>query len=260
MELLPGLDIVAGPRHFFSELPDYGGAYVYLIRGEQGRHILIDTGYARFTDGIVRVLKSKGVAPEDIEIVALTHTHSDHIGGCAFFQRHGAKIAAHQAASELVDGTPPWSRDAAREKPQTSAGDATEPFRPDIRFADGDVIRAPGIELRVIHTPGHTRDSCAFVLERAGRRVLFAGDMWNLLIFGWGASYPDLLASIGKVRALGADYCCYGHSVLDELDWPKYFDKVEKNVTQGVYSVVDSAKADNHRVSCGLRLFAGLDR
>ena len=263
MEIFPGVHIIAGPRHFFAELSDYGGAYVYLIQGDAGRHILIDTGFGRYTAGMVKVLESKGVAPGDIEMVALTHSHGDHIGGCRFFQRAGAKIAAHREAGETIDGTPPWDRKEPREKAQGGGGgggDPTEAFRPDVRFADGDVLRAAGIELRVVHTPGHTPDSTSFVLERAGRKVVFTGDMWGWFIINWRSNQADMLASIRKVRALGADFCCGGHTVLDESDWPKAAEKIESNLARGIFSVVDFAKAEKHFVSSGLRLFAGLDR
>ena len=59
----------------------------YLIRGG-GRTILIDTGLgpkpAETPDvpwgELMRDFKAKGVRPEDVDMVVMTHLHRDHVG------------------------------------------------------------------------------------------------------------------------------------------------------------------------------------
>lgn len=82
---------------------------IWVIEGED-KNILIDTGFgdceetmqvqrkygvdfiARRTreQEITEVLATKGLKPEDIDIVVLTHLHFDHIGNCELFKK--AKI------------------------------------------------------------------------------------------------------------------------------------------------------------------------
>ncbi len=68
---------------------------VWLLKGENGRNILVDAGFLDRTrrDNYVRpdtVLQSIDIYPSDITDIILTHPHWDHIGGINLFP--GAKI------------------------------------------------------------------------------------------------------------------------------------------------------------------------
>jgi glyoxylase-like metal-dependent hydrolase (beta-lactamase superfamily II) len=71
-------------------------------------------------------------------------------------------------------------------------------------LADGSVVRAGSLELRVVATPGHTADSISFALE--ADRALLTGDM----VLGRGTTvvaHPDgelgaYLDSLERIRAL----------------------------------------------------------
>lgn len=71
-------------------------------------------------------------------------------------------------------------------------------------LADGDVVRAEGVELRVVATPGHTSDSISFALE--ADHALLTGDT----VLGRGTTvvaHPDgelaaYLDSLERIRAL----------------------------------------------------------
>lgn len=92
-------------------------------------------------------------------LVLLTHHHDDHEGGA------GALVAALR------------ERGLSVARRGGAAGEA---------LADGELIG----DLQVVHVPGHTADSVAFLLERDGTRVLFSGDT----VLGEGSSfvaYPD---------------------------------------------------------------------
>lgn len=80
-------------------------------------------------------------------------------------------------------------------------------FAPDIRLGDGDTVAVGGIELRAVHTPGHTADHLCFVL--GGR--LFTGDhimSGSTVIIEDAAAYLD---SLYLVRELGIDRLEPGH-------------------------------------------------
>ncbi|MCY3809830.1 MAG: MBL fold metallo-hydrolase [Gemmatimonadetes bacterium] len=60
-------------------------------------HLLIDAGFSGRE--LTRRMKAMGVAPEEIDLVVLTHEHTDHVRGAGVFARaHGTPLA-------LTDGT-----------------------------------------------------------------------------------------------------------------------------------------------------------
>lgn len=98
-----------------------------------------------------------------VDLVLLTHHHPDHAEGVSeFAEWTGAPVRA-------------WD-------PELCAG--AGPLR------DGEVIDASGVSLRVLPTPGHTRDSVSFLAEGVDEPAVFAGDS----ILGRGTTvvaHPD---------------------------------------------------------------------
>ena len=55
--------------------------YGSVVLRSQGKLILVDTGMQTATGGdLLNDMRAKGAAPEDIDIVFLTHLHPDHVG------------------------------------------------------------------------------------------------------------------------------------------------------------------------------------
>jgi len=89
-----------------------------------------------------------------VNMIVVTHHHPDHTGGVAACREHyGARVVGHHALAERL------------------------PL--DVVVKEGDVLPlAPGLNdwtLRVLETPGHTRDSIS--LWQPKRRALFCGDL-----------------------------------------------------------------------------------
>ncbi|QFG23061.1 MBL fold metallo-hydrolase [Actinomadura sp. WMMB 499] len=99
-------------------------------------------------------LAALGRTPEQIEAVAYTHLHPDHVGWADRFARH--LVAA-----------PEWEH---RDGELDAIADRVE------TVADGDEV-FPGV--RVLATPGHTPGHAAYVLESAGDRLLALGDSFH---------------------------------------------------------------------------------
>lgn len=84
-----------------------------------------------------------------VKAILITHNHSDHLAGLKeMIDATGAPVEAH-------------SEDAA-----------ALPVSPSLLVKDGDTIRAGTIELKVIHTPGHTPGSVCYLVGKH----LFSGD------------------------------------------------------------------------------------
>ncbi|GGK19803.1 hydrolase [Pilimelia terevasa] len=113
--------------------------------------------------------------------VVCTHAHNDHVNAApALADRYGAPVLLHP------DDRPLW--------------DLTHPGRaPDAELGDGEVIKVGGVELRVLHTPGHAPGACC--LYAPGAEVVFTGD--TLFAGGPGAtgrSYSDFPTIVASIR------------------------------------------------------------
>ena len=115
-----------------------------------------------------------------VTAIVLTHAHNDHVNAApALADAVGAPLLLHPDDLMLWQETIP----------------DREPERP---LEDGEVLRAGGAELRVIHTPGHSPGGCC--LHHAADGVLFSGD--TLFQGGPGATgrsfsdFPTIIASI----------------------------------------------------------------
>jgi hydroxyacylglutathione hydrolase len=123
-----------------------------------------------------------------------THTHIDHVGAIYGVQeRLGTPAAIHKADLFLFDKLDVQAQWCGMPVPKRGVIDQF--------VADGDAVGCHGIEIGVIHTPGHTPGSSTFHLK--GRQnILFTGDTLFMQSIGrtdlWGGSYQEILRSIEK--------------------------------------------------------------
>lgn len=137
----------------------------FLLQGG-GRTTLIDAGAGRGrrpTMGrLSRSLGAAGISPDQIDLILLTHLHSDHVGGLlaeggtAFFPRAELAIARAELDYWLEPGAELRAPDARRPA-FAMARAAIEPYRARMRMIGAGEI-APGIAAVPLpgHTPGHT--------------------------------------------------------------------------------------------------------
>jgi len=128
---------------------------IYVIKLEN-KIILIDTGDRAFRN-TVEMFLSKMIDFSKVEKVLLTHLHFDHIGNFDLFKN--AEFFASKAEIEDFNN----NKLAA-----ILNSDIAEKFNVKLKPFPED------LELDVIETPGHTRGSVCFWLEK--ERLLFTGD------------------------------------------------------------------------------------
>ncbi|MEV3988391.1 MBL fold metallo-hydrolase [Streptomyces sp. NPDC049837] len=179
---------------------------------------LIDAGWAGAGPRIEAAIRSRGLRPEDLRRIVLTHAHRDHVGAAGeLAARYGAEVVAHALDAPAVRGEAPVPDPVLLdwEVPLYEHGltvPVAPPARVDREVADGDELGF-GDGARVVHTPGHTDGSMAVHLPRHG--VLFTGDtVASVGRVALGVFHVDrerAKASMRRLAALAPDTVCFGH-------------------------------------------------
>jgi glyoxylase-like metal-dependent hydrolase (beta-lactamase superfamily II) len=166
--------------------------WVTLVRAPNAGPMTLDgtnTWVLRAPDAEYATVVDPGPLDEDhlrriaahrpIQLILVTHGHADHVEGAA-------------RLSELLGGVAVLAADPA----YTIGGDTLDP---------DESLGGAGIEIRVVDTPGHTRDSVCFLAECGNARAMLTGDT----ILGRGTTvvaWPDgdlgaYLASLERLTA-----------------------------------------------------------
>ncbi|HEV2211913.1 MAG TPA: MBL fold metallo-hydrolase, partial [Gammaproteobacteria bacterium] len=154
-----------------------------IVRG--GRAAFVDTGTTHSVPCLLAALRSKDVAPTDVDYVFLTHVHLDHAGGAGELMRHlpNAKVLVHpRGAAHVVDpakliaGTQAVYGEA--EFARLYGEIPPIPKERVIEAPDGLLVRLGGSELLLIHTPGHALHHYSIVDPTSDS--VFTGDTFGI--------------------------------------------------------------------------------
>jgi glyoxylase-like metal-dependent hydrolase (beta-lactamase superfamily II)/rhodanese-related sulfurtransferase len=139
-------------RQFVDD--DLGCASYLIGDSATGEAFVIDPAYA--IEQYVEAAEAEGVR---IVRVLETHTHADHVSGHGRFAlEHGVPVSVHPVAEPEFESDP---------------------------LEDGATLQAGSVPVRVLHTPGHRPEHCAFVVDE---RLVLTGDS----LFVGDAARPDL--------------------------------------------------------------------
>ena len=188
--------------------------------------ILFDSGNGarrRPNAGRVReLLADAGIAPEQVDIVALTHFHGDHIGGLMEDGSPAFPNATYVIGDKEYDY---WSDedllsdDKMKGRAQLVHSNVV-PFAPKTRFIKGGDAVVSGIEAVSSHghTPGHT----SFHLESQGRRLLILGDVSNHYVMSLQRPDWHVRFDMDKEMAVAARMEVLGMIAADKIPFIGY--------------------------------------
>ena len=180
----------------------------FAINEETKEMLVIDPGDS--AQMLAEKIKNEGLKPK---AVLLTHGHFDHA----------------MAAEELAElfGIPVYAHEAEKDTLEDSGKNVSimigrrDSYHADVYVRDGEVLQLAGMELKVLHTPGHTAGGCCYYLEK--EKVLFSGDTLFCQSVGRtdfpGGSMSKLVRSIKeKLMALPDEVRVYpGHMGLTTI-------------------------------------------
>jgi glyoxylase-like metal-dependent hydrolase (beta-lactamase superfamily II) len=161
-----------------------GQAAIHLIT-EGNKAALVDTGTRFSVPGVMAVLAHKGIAPEQVDYIFLTHIHLDHAGGASEFIRQlpNAKLIVHpRGASHMANpakliagvmavyGESEFRRIYGEIQPIPTERITQAP--------DDTLIELNGRPLRLLDTPGHARHH--YCIYDADSESIFTGDTFGV--------------------------------------------------------------------------------
>ncbi|MDR3585004.1 MAG: MBL fold metallo-hydrolase [Desulfosporosinus sp.] len=202
--------------------------FVYAFVIIHGSQIcLIDTGVASSQQLIFDYIRQIGRKPEEIATIILTHSHPDHIGSVrSIKQITGCKVIAHSGEKEWIENVDKQFTDRPVPGFNSLVGGSVTIDR---IVDEGEFIDlGDDLQLRVIHTPGHSKGSISLYAETD--QVLFVGDV--VPIPGDMPIYDDPLISIESIKKLKA----YNkvNVLLSAWDEPKTASSIDKVLQDGV--------------------------
>jgi glyoxylase-like metal-dependent hydrolase (beta-lactamase superfamily II) len=130
-------------------------------------------------------MRQKGLAPEQVDYVILTHVHLDHAGGAGLFMQKfpNATLTVHPRGvrhvcdpGKLMAGTiAVYGEGPTRDM----YGDVVPvPAERILETPHASSVRLAGRELQFLDTPGHARHHVAILDTKSGH--VFAGDVFGL--------------------------------------------------------------------------------
>ena len=160
---------------FLRQIPDpHLSQYAYVIGCQRtGEAVVVDP--ERDIDRYREVAAQEGLK---ITAVAETHIHADFVSGAREFANADPSIRIHVSA----EGGPDWQSEWADGLPNVT------------RLHDGEVFKVGNIELKAVHTPGHTPEHMVYLVTDLGGgadepMAMLSGDF----LFVGDAGRPDLL-------------------------------------------------------------------
>lgn len=188
----------------------------YLVWDDDGEAFVVDPGGK--ADEVADFIGEQKLR---LNWIILTHGHGDHIGGVAGLRgicKNG--VAVHEKDAEYLL--------SARKNFSSYSGEPVELAAADRLLRDGDELKVGKMDIKVIHTPGHTLGGISLLVSENGAKALFSGDTLFARSIGRtdlpGGDEDTLMQSLKKLEPLPDDLGVYpGHGPATVLGEEKRY-------------------------------------
>ncbi len=182
----------------------------FLINEQTNQAVIIDGG-----ESYKKIIDQANKLGVTIVALLLTHSHFDHSGNAAQFQRDGVKVYISQKDNEKIQKNEPLFE---------KYGKAFDSLTADYLFSDGEILEIAGIKIKVLLTPGHTDGGACFIVDD----MLFSGDTLFYQSIGRTdfptGNFTELSRSIKRLYSLGVNYNVYpGHGESTTIEYEKKY-------------------------------------
>lgn len=191
----------------------------YIIQDEESKETMVIDPAGELD----KILEMLDILNSKLKYIYLTHCHADHIGAASQLHKiKGGKILIHRNGAQNLEND-----DIVL---GSYIGEYKISLEADSRIDDEDLLHIGNIELKVMHTPGHT--SCSTSLYCKEYKMLFSGD--TIFRGAWGrtdlqtSNFESIIKSISeKIMILPEDTIIYpghGKSTVIKEEKPIYTD------------------------------------
>ncbi|GAB2773016.1 MBL fold metallo-hydrolase [Rhabdobacter roseus] len=185
----------------------------YILKTPEGL-LLFDCGCGDTLEQIFANMRYWDLPPEEIRYCLLTHPHYDHAGGAHLLKQRGVKLVAIRQTAEAVAAGDERCCGYLYHKEFT-------PVTVDQLVTDGQTLSLLGVDIEVMHLPGHSMGCTAFFFTLDQRRIVISGDVIGTLLsgdFGWSGSIDFdkkiYTESLRKFARVDTDLMLPGHGMI----------------------------------------------
>ena len=184
--------------------------------------VMIDAGVGIDPESVLRQITRDGLDPGRIKTLLLTHHHSDHAGGAAYWRRSlGVNVYAPAGEADSIEGgdAAALGLDVAKRAGYYPEEYGFTPCTVDERVLPGRRLTIGTLDIEVLNGAGHSIGGVCYRCSLDGKSALFVGD---LLAFGGrislqnipGVSVSEYARSVLALEDVPVDLFLPGHGLF----------------------------------------------